>query len=218
MPYAISTDPRLGTRAPTRMAAVAAALAAALAISPPANAQAPAADAQIMAATLPLPEPMRAGATVLGYDEATEPIQLRAGTNGIICLADDPSDDRYRGVCYAAPLHPLLARDRELRKEGLEEAEREEILEAEVRAGEIVLPAHPAAMHIIAGPVDSYDAANHSMSDDARRWKIILTPYRTAEEMGLPTERVDDAPWVMDSGRLFAHIMVLPAGEEGGEE
>jgi hypothetical protein len=198
--------------------ALAAAVSAALAPATPAAGQVPSAEAQIAAATLPLPEEMRDGAAVIGYDEAAERIELRAGGNGMICVADDPSDERFRSACYPESLHPLIARDQELRGEGLEEEERVKILEEEVEGGRIALPDHPATLHRLAGPAGSYDASGDTVTDEVRRFKMIFTPYRTAEEMGLPAERVGNMPWVMDSGELFSHIMVVPGDGEDDRE
>ena len=193
--------------------AMAAGLLAVLLPAPHASAQVPSVETQIAAATLPLPEEMRDRAAVFGYDEAGQPRLLREGDNGMICLADDPSDDRFRTACYPESLHALITRDRELRDAGVEEDEREGILEREVEEGRITLPGHPATLHGMAGPAGSYDGARDSVGEEMRRFKMIFTPYRTADEMGLPDEQVGDAPWVMDSGRLFSHIMVLPGAD-----
>lgn len=183
-------------------------------VGPPALAQTPTPDAQVAAATLPLPEEMRAGARVIGWNESGEQADLREGTNGMICIADELGDDRFRVVCYPEALHSLLSRNRELRRENLEEAERDRRLEEEVKAGSIVLPEQPAALHVIDGPTGSYDPATGQLSDEASRLRIIFTPYGTAEEMGLPTERQGDMPWVMNSGELFSHIMIFEGNEE----
>jgi hypothetical protein len=182
---------------------------------PPTLAQAPTAEAQVAAATLPLPDEMRAGATVIGWNESGERTDLREGTNGMICIADEPGDERFRVVCYPEALHSLLSRSRELREEDLEEAERDRRLEEEVEAGKVVLPEQPAVLHVIDGQAGSYDPATGQASGEASQLRIIFTPYQTAEAMGLPTERQDGMPWVMNSGELFSHIMI---GREDGEE
>lgn len=183
----------------------------------PMLAQAPTAEAQMAAATLPLPDEMRADATVIGWNESGERTDLREGTNGMICIADEPGDERFRVVCYPEPLHPLLSRSRELSEENLEEAERDRRLEEEVEAGKVVLPEQPAVLHVINGPAGSYDPATGQTSGEVSQLRIIFTPYQTAEAMGLPTERQGDMPWVMNSGELFSHIMIVREGYEGGE-
>lgn len=186
-------------------------------VGPPALAQAPTADVQVAAATLPLPDEMRADARVIGWNESGERTDLREGTNGMICIADEPGDERFRAVCYPESLHSLLSRSRELREENLEEVERDRRLEEEVKAGEVVLPEQPAVLHVINGPAGSYDPATGQASGEVSQIRIIFTPYQTAEAMGLPTERQGGMPWVMNSGELFSHIMIVREGDEEGE-
>jgi hypothetical protein len=70
---------------------------------------------------------------------------------------------------------------------------------------------------VINGPAGSYDPATGQTSGEASQLRIIFTPYQTAEAMGLPTERQDGMPWVMNSGELFSHIMIVREGGEEGE-
>lgn len=182
-----------------------------------AAAQVPTDDAQVAAATLPLPDGMRTDAMVIGWNESGERTDLREGTNGMICIADEPGDERFRVVCYPESLHPLLSRSRELREEGFEETERDRRLDEEVKAGRIDLPDQAAVLHMLDGPADSFDPATGQVGDGSNRLQIIFTPYKTAETMGLPSERQGDMPWVMNSGELFSHIMIVRK-EGGGEE
>src|SRR5688572_8273916 len=78
-------------------------------------AQSPAA-VQTRAAVEPLPAEFRESATVLGYEAGKRGlVQLKQGTGAFICLADDPSDDRFHVACYHKSLEPFMARGRELR-------------------------------------------------------------------------------------------------------
>lgn len=172
-------------------------------------------EAQVRAATLPLPEGMREGARVIGWNESGERADLRAGANGMICIADEPGDGRFEVLCYAESLHPLLSRDRELRGEEHGESERERRIEEEVRTGKVVLPNQPAVLLVISGPLDSYDPATGQLAAAVDRSRMIFTPYRTAESMGLPTEREGDTPWVMASGELFSRIIIAGADGSG---
>ncbi|MGH7586726.1 MAG: hypothetical protein ACREMH_10795 [Gemmatimonadales bacterium] len=70
----------------------------------------PSAERQVSGALLPLPEAMRAGATVLGWRGAGPMVVLREGTNGMICLADDPSDVRFHAACYQQSMDAFMAR------------------------------------------------------------------------------------------------------------
>lgn len=81
--------------------------AAALRVPPP--------ETQIAAAVQAAPEDRRAAAAVLGYDPAGQLVTLRAGTNDLVCLADDPRDEAFSVACYHKDLEPFMARGRELR-------------------------------------------------------------------------------------------------------
>ncbi|MFQ5678024.1 MAG: hypothetical protein ACE5HP_01025 [Gemmatimonadota bacterium] len=188
-----------------------------LCLPPLLTGQQPPLSQQLASAVLPLPEALREEATVLGYRDGQPLVELRRGTNGIVCEADDPDDDRFRSLCYAESLRPLLERRRELRRLGLEASDVTARLNAEAKAGDLDLPDGPAALYVLSGPADGYDAGTNALSDEVERLYILVTPYATAEAVGLSKERRDGAPWMMNSGQLFSHIMILPdvgAGED----
>ena len=66
--------------------------------------------AQIAAAVTAAPPDLRAAATVRGYAADGELVLLRAGSNHLVCLADEPSDERFQVSCYHASLEPYMAR------------------------------------------------------------------------------------------------------------
>src|SRR5829696_2697128 len=80
------------------------------------------AEQQVAAAVLPLPEHMRAGATVLGHAPGAGAgaalSTLRRGTNGMTCLAPDPAREEFHVACYHRALEPFMARGRALRRAG----------------------------------------------------------------------------------------------------
>ena len=47
---------------------------------------------QIAEALMPLPDDLRPGATVIGYDAAGKKVVLREGTSNIMCTADGPEE------------------------------------------------------------------------------------------------------------------------------
>jgi hypothetical protein len=65
------------------------------------EAQTPPPAEQIAAAVLALPKEMRDGAGVMGYRTAGKLELLRAGKNGMLCLADDPAEEQFHVSCYA---------------------------------------------------------------------------------------------------------------------
>jgi len=107
---------------------------------------------QIAAAVTPLPEEMRAGATVLGYTATGKPIvTLREGTNDMICLLPDPSSSQFHAACYHKAMEPFMARGRELRAGGVSGGQVDTVRFAEVRAGKLKMPTQPSMLYQIFG-------------------------------------------------------------------
>jgi hypothetical protein len=164
---------------------------------------------QIAAAVLPLPEAMRAQATVLGYRPAGAAlVVLREGTNGMHCLADDPSDDRFHVACYHASLEPFMARGRELRAQGVVGTAVDSVRYAEVAAGTIVMPT-TGALYQMTGPKGDFDAAA-GRTREAQALYVIYIPGATTASTGLSTTPQVGAPWLMFPGTPKAHIMFTP--------
>ena len=117
-----------------------------------ASAQSPA-PVQIRSATEPLPAEFRESATVLGY-ETGKPglVQLKAGNGAFICLADDPSDDRFHVACYHKALEPFMLRGRELRAQKV--ANVDSVRYAEIDAKKLVMPGHPSALYSLTGKAE----------------------------------------------------------------
>jgi hypothetical protein len=165
---------------------------------------------QIASAVLPLPEPLRATATVLGYRSADGPlVELRKGSNGMICLADDPKAPAFHVACYHESMEPFMARGRQLRAEGVEGAEVDSVRFREAAAGTIKMPTLPAALWQLSGPPGSYDAATNTVTG-ARHLYVIYIPYATTETTGIPSIPSQDQPWLMNPGTPKAHIMFVP--------
>ena len=95
---------------------------------------APASSQSIAAAVLPLPEQLRAGATVVRLDGSWQPQVLRKGTNGMVCIADAPNDDQFDVRCYRDTFIPVVYRAFQLgyRVSG-------EKVGAEIKAGKLQL-------------------------------------------------------------------------------
>jgi hypothetical protein len=173
----------------------------------PAGAVTPPAPEQIAAAVQAAPAERRDAAAVLGYDESGKVVTLRPGTNDLVCLYDDPSDDRWSVACYHKDLEPFMARGRELAAEGLSTQERVQKRLKEVDDGKLAMPREPRTLYVLHG--SGYDAATNTVKDAYLRW-VIYTPYATPESTGLSTKMTENAPWLMDEGTAGAHIMITP--------
>jgi hypothetical protein len=168
----------------------------------------PTAEQQVAAAVQPLPESLRAGATVLGYRTAGRLETLRQGTNGMICLADDPADDRFHVACYAASMDPFMARGRALRAEGVSATQIDSVRFREVREGKLPVP-NVAALWSLSGPATSWDPATGAVSG-ARPLYVIYIPFATEASTGIPATPSQGTPWLMHPGTPKAHVMFVP--------
>lgn len=211
-------DPTMTTfsrpsRRPARMVSRVACCAAVIALtfSTEASAQQRTPDEQIKAAIAPAPVEMQEGARVLGYSAEGELVTLREGTNDVICLADDPKDDRFHVACYHESLEPFMARGRELTAEGKSREEIQQIREDEANREVFKMPEAPAALYSFTGPVDSFDYETGEL-DGSGRLYVVYIPYATAETTGLSTTPATGSPWLMNPGKPWAHIMLIPGG------
>ena len=174
------------------------------------------AERQIAGAVVGLPPDLRDGAAVLGRTAEGELVLLRAGTNGLVCLADAPADEAFQVACYSEALEPYMARGRELRAAGLESDENFARRHAEIDAGTLEMPREPTTVYNFGGPLEIVDPATGAVDESkGRRVYSIYTPYATAASTGLSeTPMAPSAPWIMRPGTPTSHIMVVPPPPE----
>jgi len=172
-------------------------------------AEVPPPEQQIAAALQAAPAERREGAQVLGWNADGVVVTLREGTNDLVCLADDPSDDRFSVACYHESLEPYMRRGRELRAEGVTDGEqRLKRRWEEADAGTLKMPEAPATLYVLTG--SGYDPATDTVADPYLRF-VVYTPYATAESTGLSSQPIaEGAPWIMFPGTAGAHIMISP--------
>jgi hypothetical protein len=178
---------------------------AGLLVAPPLPAQSvsPAAE-QIAGAVLALPKEMRDGAGVMGYRTAGKLELLRPVKNGMLCLADDPQEEKFHVSCYADTMEPFMARGRDLRANGITGAKVDTTRFAEVKSGKLKMPAQPAALYQIFA--DSYDGKTNTVQN-GRKLFVVYVPFATPQTTGLSTTPSDKEPWLMLAGTPKAHIM-----------
>ncbi len=178
----------------------------------------PSKEKQIQAAVSPVPEGMRENAEVKGYNRQGELITLREGSNELVCLADNPDDDRFHASCYHKDLEPFMKRGRELREEGKAGNEVREIRRREIEAGEIPMPQKPMALYSLTGSAGSFDYST-GLLKKARPLYVVYIPYATEATTGISTSPASEgAPWLMDPDTPWAHIMVSTGQSVGTEE
>lgn len=170
----------------------------------------PSAAQQIAAAVLPLPEPMRQSATVMGYSPNLSLVTLRTGTNGMVCTAFRPGNADFDVRCYHESFMPVIRRLKELFAQKLNDEDVNRTVDAEVRAKKLTIPDHPTAGYRMLGPMTAYDSITNTVGKEIASWQSIHFPYKTAAEIGLPEEGEvpRTTPYVMSSGTIWAHVMI----------
>jgi len=167
-----------------------------------ARAQAQSNDAKIAEAVKPLPDDLKAAATVVSYDEKTgERRVLRPGTNFVECQPK-AKDGFIR--CYNKVLAPRRDMEAKLHAQGKSDEEVTKEIQAAVKDGRLKQP--------------PFGTMSYRYSDDPGRIKllwVISVPNATPESVGVSTESQRDAalkgngkPWLMLPGTPGAHIMI----------
>jgi hypothetical protein len=162
-------------------------LLVAAALTGPLDAQ-EAPERQILQAVSPLPDSLRPGAGVLGF-RAGQLVTLREGTNGMICLADTPGDERFHVACYHADLEPFMARGRTLREQGITDREQ------------------AAALYSLTAQASSVDPAT-GLPASPRGLYVVYLPFATEASTGISTTPSRERPWLMSPGEPWAHVMI----------
>jgi len=186
------------------------AVCAAFVVAVPAFSQAVAQDKpdarQISDAVSPLPEPLRAGAAVLGFHgEAL--VELRAGANGMICLADAPGRTGFHTACYHRSLEPFMARGRNLRTDGLSAETADSVRLAELESGRLALPDAGASLYSLFHDDDAFDPTA-GVTEGLTGLYVIYLPYATEASTGVSAIPSRERPWLMYAGKPTAHVMI----------
>jgi hypothetical protein len=166
----------------------------------------PTVEQQIAAAVQALPKDLQAGATVMGYKTAGKLETIRAGKNGMICLAQFAVEKNFHVSCYHDGMEPFMARGRELRAQGVKDPKVDTVRYAEVASGKIKMP-KMATLYQIFGKENSWDAATGKISD-ASTLTVVYVPGGTPESTGLSPAPSKNSPWIMFPGTPKAHIMI----------
>lgn len=176
--------------------------------------KAPDKEIQIKTAVMAAPQEHRENATVMGYSASGELVVLRKGSNGMVCLADDPNQKGFNASCYHESLDPFMERGRQLKKEGKSFQEIFDLREQEVKAGKLKMPEQPTTLYVFSAPDEQYNATTGEVQNGYLRY-VIYIPYATSESTGLPL-KPDFAgqPWIMDPGTHRAHIMISPPKDQ----
>jgi len=158
-------------------------------------------------AVLPLPEDLRAGATVYTYDDAGERVVLRKGTNHVECQPKNADGFTRCESVLMGPRRDLAAK---LGAQGVEGDDLQGALAEAEAAGEID-PIPFGTMHY-----RLFDTG-----DRIQRLWLVRLPNATADQLAMPTGSERDSslagmglPWMMREGTPNAHLMIPINGTE----
>lgn len=158
---------------------------------------------RIAEAVSPLPQSLRAGATVVTYDAKGNVKALREGSNGITCSHGFPLPAQpFLIQCYTAAMIPQHDMMIKLLASGRSHEEAQAEVAKALESGKL--------QPLPAGTI-TYSRSGKSAADAKILW-IIHLPNAKAESLGLPTEPGQGSPWMMFSGTPRAHVM-LPQTE-----
>jgi hypothetical protein len=163
---------------------------------------------QIATAISPLPENLRAGAKVLGYDASGKLVTLRPGTNEMVCLADDPSGKLFHVACYHRSLEPFMARGRELHALKKSKESIDSTRARDIKLGRYSIPQKTVIYQYFV-PRDSVNMAA-GVIDGAQYLYVVYVPYSSYKTTGISEAPVEGGPWVMNPGKPWAHLMIQP--------
>jgi hypothetical protein len=157
---------------------------------------------EITQATLPLPEDLRAAATVYQYDAKTgERVVLRKGANFVECMPRGKDGFTW---CYNTVTAPRRDFSAKLRAQGKSDKEVQEGVAEATKAGTI-----PAA------PYGIMSYRLYGKKDRIQLLWVLSVPGATPESIGVSEGSQRDAaiggdgrPWLMLSGTPGAHVMI----------
>jgi hypothetical protein len=161
---------------------------------------------EISDAVSPLPAALQTGAAVLAYRDSTL-AEIRAGTNGMICLADDPARKGFHAACYYKSLEPFMARGRALRASGMSAEATDSVRIAELTSGTLPLPTSGAGLYSISHDDDAFDPSG-GIPDRTRGLYVVYLPFATEASTGISATPARDRPWLMYPGKPTAHVMI----------
>lgn len=168
---------------------------------------------QMAQALLAAPEDKAEGARLMGWTPDGQLVELRPGTNDLVCQSSQPGRESFSSSCYHHSLEPYFSRGRELDAEGVAFEDRYRIRFEEMEAGTLPGPVMSATQYVFDG---AWDSATQTARGQVR-W-VLYVPGATAESTGLSAMPQEGGPWIMRKGTPGAHIMIMPPRRDAPAE
>ena len=165
---------------------------------------------RIVAAALPLPENLRADATVITITDDGTATVLKKGSNGMVCT-NTSTTETFSAYCFSESFFALLNRATALSKQLRTPDTSKPVtdaMEKEIKAGKLSLPSQTTVGFVMRGPMNGYSPATNTTTTEIKSWQTIQVPFATGKTTGLPEQPTKGLPWVMATGTWMAHIMV----------
>jgi hypothetical protein len=159
---------------------------------------------------LPLPEHLRADATVIKTASDGTATILKKGSNGMVCT-NASSPETFSAFCFNESIFALLNRATELSKQmGSPDTSKAvtDAIEKEINAGKLNLPSQTTVGFAMRGPINGYNPATNTTGAEIKSWQMIMVPFATGKTLALPEQPIKGVPWVMAAGTWMAHIMI----------
>lgn len=151
-------------------------------------------------AVLAAPANARAAAAVVKWDESGKRIEIRPGTNGMVCWDQSvwPGQLPFSVHCTSSKSMDRVDQNRAFYMQyKTREAAEKAIKEAEA-AGKRVLPEYGAGHYGLQG----------KDQETARPHVTIAVPNATSASLKIPDKPSTSGMWLMDAGTTGAHIMI----------
>jgi len=161
--------------------------------------EAGASQADVDKALLAAPDNMKAGATVIKWNQDLNGYTtLRKGNNKMVCFDKSglPGQQAFSIECTSVANIPRAQQNIKFESEP-DRAKRQAALDAAEKDGTRAKPEFGSVWYHIMGA--SQDAARHHMT--------IAVPMATKQSLGLPDTAAEGGVWIMNAGTTTAHLM-----------
>ena len=151
-------------------------------------------------AVLAAPANARAAAAVVKWDADGKRIEIRPGTNGMVCWDQSvwPGNRPFSAHCTSVGNLPRVEQNREFFYKAKEAKAAEALVQESEKAGTRKLPEFGSGNYGMVG--------NDQAS--ARAHVTIAVPFATTETLKLPSKPTPTGAWIMNAGTSGAHLMV----------